>query len=107
MLKKYQRELDRFATFCEKRGRYALADVTLPDLTDFRATWEQEYPSSRTRQKVQGRLRGFFRYSLNAGFIPKNTAAALSAIKWMSRSFVILNGGCSFAMKTWDYRPFR
>lgn len=81
VLKKYRRELDRFATFSEKRSRYVLADVTLPDLTDFRATWEQGYLSSRTRQKVQERLRGFFRYSLNAGFIPKNPAAALSAIK--------------------------
>ena len=81
VLKKYQRELARFARFCEVRGRYFLADVILPDLSDFRATWEQEYPSSRTRQKVQERLRGFFRYALNAGFIPRNPAAAFSPIK--------------------------
>jgi site-specific recombinase XerD len=80
-LKKYRRELGRFTRFCEMRGRYFLADVTLPDLTDFRATWEQEYPSSRTRQKVQERLRAFFRYALNAGFIPRNPASALSTIK--------------------------
>ncbi|MGH9378565.1 MAG: tyrosine-type recombinase/integrase [Terriglobia bacterium] len=81
VLKKYRRELGRFQRFCEARGRYALADVALPDLTDFRSGWEQEYPSSRTRQKVQERLRGFFRYALNAGFIRHNPAAALSAVK--------------------------
>jgi integrase len=34
-----------------------------------------------TRQKVQERLRAFFKYGLNAGLIPKNPAAAMSSIK--------------------------
>jgi integrase/recombinase XerD len=33
------------------------------------------------RQKVQERLRAFFRYALNAGFIQRNPAAAMSPIK--------------------------
>ena len=81
VLKKYRRELARFAEFCGKHGKEFLAYVGLPDLTDYRAEWEAEYPSSRTRQKVQERLRSFFRYALNAGLIPRNPAAALSAIK--------------------------
>jgi len=81
VLKKYRRELARFAEFSEKRGKAFLAHVALPDLTDYRATWEAEYPSSRTRQKVQERLRSFFRYSLNAGLIARNPAAALSPVK--------------------------
>jgi site-specific recombinase XerD len=80
-LKKYRRELGRFQEFCNRRGRFFVQEVGLPDLTEFRSTWEQEYPSSVTRQKVQERLRAFFRYGLNAGFIPKNPAAAMSSIK--------------------------
>jgi site-specific recombinase XerD len=80
-LKKYRRELGRFQEFCNRHGRHFLQDVGLHDLTEFRSTWEQEYPSTVTRQKVQERLRSFFKYGLNAGFIPKNPAAAMSSIK--------------------------
>ena len=80
-LRKYRRELGRFQQFCNRQGRYFLQEVRLPDLTEFRSTWEQEYPSSITRQKVQERLRAFLRYALNAGLIPRNPAAAMSTIK--------------------------
>ena len=80
-LRKYRRELGRFQQFSDRQGRYFLQEVRLSDLTEFRSTWEHEYPSSITRQKVQERLRAFFRYALNAGFIPRNPAAAMSAIK--------------------------
>jgi hypothetical protein len=58
-----------------------LQEVGLPDLIEFRSTWEQAYPSSLTRRKVQERLRAFFKYGLNAGFIPKNPAAMKPSIK--------------------------
>jgi hypothetical protein len=80
-LKKYRRELGRFQEFCKRYGRYVLQEVDLPDLTEFCSTWEQEYHSTVTRQKVQERLRAFFKYGLNAGLIPKNPAAAMSSIK--------------------------
>lgn len=80
-LRKYRRELGRFQQFCDRQGRYFLQEVGLSDLTVFRSTWETEYPSSLTRQKVQERLRAFFRYALNAGFIPRNPAAAMSTIR--------------------------
>ncbi len=80
-LRKYKRELDRFQRFCDRQGRYFLQEVGLPDLTEFRSTWDEEYPSSTTRQKVQERIKAFFRYALNAGFISRNPAAAMSSIK--------------------------
>lgn len=79
--RKYRRELARFQRFCDRQGRYFLQEVGLPDLTEFRSTWPDEYPSTTTRQKVQERLRAFFRYALNAGFISRNPAAAMSTIK--------------------------
>lgn len=81
MLKKYRRELGRFQEFWSGQGRYQLPEVGLPDLTEFRSSWEQDYPSSVTRQKVQERLRAIFKYALNAGFIRKNPAAAMPSIK--------------------------
>lgn len=81
VLGKYRRELARLADFLESRGKFYLLEAALPDLTDFRASWESEYPSSITRQKVQERLRAFFRYALHAGWIQRNPAAALSPIK--------------------------
>ena len=80
-LRKYRRELGRFQQFCDRQGRFFLQEVRLPDLTEFRSTWDEDYPSSVTRQKVQERLRAFFRYAVNAGFIPRNPAAAMSPIK--------------------------
>lgn len=80
-LRKYRRELGRFQQFCDRQGRFFLQEIRLPDLTEFRSTWEQEYPSSITRQKFQERLRAFFRYGVNAGYIPRNPAAAMSTIK--------------------------
>ena len=81
VLGKYRRELYRLADFCEHRGKFYLAEIGLPDLTEFRSSWESSYPSSTTRQRVQERLRSFFRYAFNAGFIRHNPAAAMSAIK--------------------------
>jgi site-specific recombinase XerD len=81
VLGKYRRELGRLVEFCEAHGKYYLPEVALPDLTGFRSAWESEYPSSITRQRVQERLRAFFRYALNAGFISRSPAAAMSPIK--------------------------
>jgi integrase/recombinase XerD len=80
-LRKYRRELERFQHFCDRQGRYFLQEIRLPDLTEFRSTWEQEYPSSLTRQKVQERLRGFFTYALKAELLSRSPAASLSTIK--------------------------
>jgi site-specific recombinase XerD len=81
VLGKYRRELGRLVQFCEHRGKFYLPEVSLPDLTEFRSSWESDYPSSITRQKVQERLRALFRYALHAGFIQRNPASAMSPIK--------------------------
>lgn len=81
VLGKYRRELERLREFCEHRGTFYVAQVGLADLTEFRLAWESQYPSSITRQKVQERLRAFFRYALHAGFIQRNPAVAMSPIK--------------------------
>lgn len=81
VLGKYRREIGRLVEFCEHRGKFYLPEIALPDLTEFRSTWESDYPSSITRQKVQERLRAFFRYALHAGFIQRSPAAAMSPIK--------------------------
>src|ERR1039457_1242268 len=81
VLGKYRRELGRLVEFCEHQGKFYLPEISLPDLTEFRSSWESDYPSSITRQKVQERLRAFFRYALNAGFIQRNPASAMSPIK--------------------------
>jgi site-specific recombinase XerD len=77
---KYKCRLARLTEFCEKDGHYFLRDVSLPDLTNFRATWEAQYPSSITRQKVQELLRSFFRYAQRAEWISKNPAADLDPV---------------------------
>ena len=78
---KFRRELGRLVEFCEHKGNFYLPEVTLPDLTEFRSSWHTDYPSSITRQRVQARLRAFFRYAQSAGYIQRNPAADMSAIK--------------------------
>jgi len=57
VLGKYRRELARLVDFSEHRGKFYLQEIALPDLTEFRSSWESDYPSSLTRQRVQARLR--------------------------------------------------
>jgi integrase/recombinase XerD len=79
VLKKYERELGRFGEFLSRRGRIFPHDISLEDLTEFRADWSEQYPSSTTRAKVQERLRGFLRYCYQARMIDR--VPELSAIK--------------------------
>jgi site-specific recombinase XerD len=61
-LKKYTLELGRFSEFMAKRSKFFPHQITLADLTEYRADWLQLYPSPTTRSKVQERLRAFLRY---------------------------------------------
>jgi len=78
---KFRRELGRLVDFAEHKRKFYLPEITLPDLTEFRSSWDAEYPSSITRQRVQARLRAFFRYAHSAGFTQRNPAVDMSAIK--------------------------
>ncbi len=62
VIKKYERELERFQAFFSKQSKFFVRDITLDDLIKFRSRWENLYPSSITRQKVQERLKSFLRY---------------------------------------------
>ena len=79
VLKKYERELTRFSDFLEERSRVFPHEISLEDLTEFRASWETLYPSSTTRSKVQERLRGYLRYCYDSRLIDR--VPVLSPIK--------------------------
>lgn len=66
--KKYDRELHRLASFMEARSKFFPADMTKELLTEYRATWDELYPSSATRQQVQARVRRFLRFCHDAGW---------------------------------------
>ncbi|WP_348266518.1 site-specific integrase [Edaphobacter sp. DSM 109919] len=71
VLKKYERELGRFSDFMKRRSRYFPSEIRLEDLTEFRAGWDAQYPSSTTRGKVQERLRAFLRYCYESQLIDR------------------------------------
>jgi len=71
VVKKYERELGRLLKFMTGRSKLFPADIQLHDLEEFRSGWDTDYPSSATRQNVQARLRGFFRYCYEAQWIER------------------------------------
>jgi len=76
---RYELELGRMRDFLTRKSIFFPDQITLESLTEFRATWNDLYPSSITRQKVQERLRAFLRYCHNAGMIAR--VPKLSPIK--------------------------
>jgi integrase/recombinase XerD len=77
--KKHVRELGRFAEHCSRSGLLFVDEIRLDVLTLYRASWSGQYASSRTRSKVQERLRGFLRYCYEAGMLSQ--VPRLSPIK--------------------------
>lgn len=74
VLQKYERELERLKGFMEARSKFFPADIDKEALTEYRSTWEAQYPSSATRQQVQARVRRFLRFCHDAGWtdrVPK------------------------------------
>jgi len=71
VLKKYQRELARLVSFLEGRSKFFPAEISKEMLTEYRATWDEVYPSSATRHQVQARLRRFLRFCHDAGWIER------------------------------------
>lgn len=71
VLKKYERELARFKDFLEARSKFFPADIDKEVLTEYRATWQESYPSSATRQQVQARVRRFLRFCQDAGWMDR------------------------------------
>lgn len=79
VIKKYDRELKRLNVFCVAKSKLFVSEITLEDLTEYRAAWDELYPSSATRQQVQTRLRGFMRYCYDARWLDR--VPRLSAIQ--------------------------
>jgi integrase/recombinase XerD len=76
---KHKLTLRRLKEHCKAQGVTLLADVTLPVLTAWRATWKEKAPVAKRNN--QERVRSFFRYCADADFITKNPALKLSPVK--------------------------
>jgi len=73
-LSKYELLLRRLVEYANKRGYRRLKELGVGELREFRATWQL---SARTAVKMVERLRAFFRFCLEAGWVEKNPARAL------------------------------
>lgn len=71
VLAKYTRELARLRVYCERHNVYTVRGITRELITGFAATWESQYPSSYTRNKLRERYRGFLRYAFEAQWIER------------------------------------
>ena len=69
--RKYVRELERFKTFCERKGVYTVGKITRELLVLYSATWEEDYHSTATRFNVQARLRHFLKFCYDSKWIER------------------------------------
>ncbi|GEM_PF-1363765 len=70
LIRKYERELGRLASFCEGRGVYTLAGINRELITRFCSDWNELYPSAITRNKLAERYKSFLRFCRVAGWLP-------------------------------------
>lgn len=70
-LSRYDCELGRLQTYCERQGVYTVRGITRELLTGYCSTWESYYPSTNTRAKVRERLRSFLRYCYEAKWLER------------------------------------
>ena len=68
---------DRLQTFLERRSILHIADVKLPDLTAFRATWTGAATTQRRDQEV---LKSFFWFCFHSDYVSKNPVVHLDPI---------------------------
>ena len=78
-LYKHKLTLSRLETFCDSEGLFFIKDVTLSHLTTWRAEWTFESPLAKRNN--QERVKGFFKFCYEAGFIHANPAGQLSSIQ--------------------------
>jgi integrase/recombinase XerD len=69
LIRKYERELGRLASFCEGRGVYTLAGINRELITRFCSDWKDLYPSSLTRNKLAERYKSFLKFCRVAGWL--------------------------------------
>ena len=78
-LYKYGLTLARLQAFCDAKDIIHVKDITLSQLTTWRATWPFESPLAQRNN--QARVKGFFKYCTNAGLILTNPTLQLSGIE--------------------------
>lgn len=71
VLARYDRELARLLTFCEKASIATVQSLNRELLTGYMATWGSAYPSSTSRARVRERLRSFLRYCYQAEWLSR------------------------------------
>jgi integrase len=78
-LDKFTLVLGDLEQFCRERSFFFLKQVTFDSLVDFREAWDEK--SDITKMKKLERLRAFFRYAHDAGWIPLNPSRNLKPPK--------------------------
>jgi len=69
LIRKYERELGRLATYCEGRAVYTLAGINRELITGFCTDWRGRYPSGNTRNKLAERYKSFLKFCRVAGWL--------------------------------------
>jgi site-specific recombinase XerD len=77
-LRKKRNVLNPLVSFCRDKGKLYLKQITFEDLTEFRATWKDQALSA---SKKLERLRGFFRFCVNAHWVKESPASNLKRPK--------------------------
>jgi integrase/recombinase XerD len=80
-ISKHRLTTSRLLDFCRRKGILFMHEITLPHLTEHRVEWNTYFKRPLCKRTNQERLRSFFRYCEDAGWITKNPAAKLSSIK--------------------------
>ena len=73
----YRRDLDRYAIWCESRGRDDLNDVSTNDLSDFTIAVQSgaQRLSARSATRLVVAVRGLHRFALREGWVPIDVSA--------------------------------
>ncbi len=75
-LANYKRLLSRLEAFAESEGVHVVAGLTVPHLVKFRAQWKQ---NNLTALKQLERLRSFFRFARDNGWVTENLGSKLKS----------------------------
>jgi integrase/recombinase XerD len=78
-LYKHTLTLSRLQTFCDTEGIFFVKNITLSQLTSWRAAWPFESPLAKRNN--QERVKSFFKFCYDAGIIAGNPTSQLSSIQ--------------------------
>ncbi|WP_433971960.1 tyrosine-type recombinase/integrase [Tunturiibacter lichenicola] len=69
LIRKYERELGRLASYCEARAVFTLGGINREIITGFCSDWHERYPSSLTRNRLAERYKSFLKLCRLAGWL--------------------------------------